>query len=96
MEDIYQIIKEPHVTEKATLQKEWSNQISFKVHKRANKIEIKRAVEMLFKTKVVDVKVMNVRGKQRRVGKNTGKRPDWKKAMVTLGPGENVDFFEGL
>ena len=94
--DIYQIIKEPHVTEKATLQKEWSNQISFKVHKRANKIEIRRAVEMLFKTKVVDVKVMNVRGKQRRVGKNTGKRPDWKKAIVTLGSGENVDFFEGL
>ncbi len=94
--DIYQIIKEPHITEKATLQKEWSNQISFKVHKRANKIEIRRAVEMLFKTKVVDVKVMNVRGKQRRVGKYMGKRPDWKKAIVTLGPGENVEFFEGM
>ena len=94
--DIYQIIKEPHITEKATLQKEWSNQISFKVHKQANKIEIRRAVEMLFKTKVVDVKVMNVRGKQRRVGKYMGKRPDWKKAIVTLGPGENVEFFEGM
>ena len=94
--DIYQIIKEPHITEKATLQKEWSNQISFKVHKKANKIEIRRAVETLFKTKVVDVKVMNVRGKRRRVGRYMGKRPDWKKAIVTLGPGENVEFFEGM
>jgi len=94
--DIYQIIKEPHITEKATLQKEWSNQISFKVHKKANKIEIRHAVETLFKTKVVDVKVMNVRGKQRRVGRYMGKRPDWKKAIVTLGPGENVEFFEGM
>ena len=94
--DIYQIIKEPHITEKATLQKEWSNQISFKVHKKANKIEIRRAVETLFKTKVVDVKIMNVRGKRRRVGRYMGKRPDWKKAIVTLGPGENVEFFEGM
>ena len=94
--DIYQIIKEPHITEKATLQKELANQISFKVHKRTNKIEIRHAVETLFKTKVVDVKVMNVRGKQRRVGKSSGKRPDWKKAIVTLAPGKNVEFFEGM
>jgi large subunit ribosomal protein L23 len=93
--DIYQIIKEPHITEKASLQKELANKISFKVHKRANKIEIKRAVATLFKTKVVDVRTMNVRGKRRRVGKNLGKRPDWKKAVVTLAPGENVEFFEG-
>lgn len=94
--DIYQVIKEPHITEKATLQKGSSNQISFKVHKRANKIEIRGAVETLFKTKVLDVKVMNVRGKRRRVGKSFGKRPDWKKAIVTLAQGENVEFFEGM
>jgi len=94
--DIYHIIKEPHITEKTTLQKELSNQISFKVPKRANKIEIKRAVETLFKTKVVDVKTMNVQGKRRRVGRNIGKKPDWKKAVVTLAPGENVEFFEGM
>ncbi len=94
--DIYQIIREPHVTEKATLQKEWANQISLKVHKHANKIEIKRAVEILLKTKVVDVKTMNVRGKKRRMGRNIGKRPDWKKAVVTLASGENVEFFEGI
>ncbi len=94
--DIYQIIKEPHVTEKTTLQKEGSNQISFKVHKKANKIEIRRAVETLFKIKVIDVNVMNVQGKKRRVGRNAGKRPDWKKAVVKLAPGENIEFFEGM
>ncbi len=94
--DIYQIIKEPHVTEKATLQKEGANQVSFKVHKRANKIEIRQAVENLFKTKVLDVQIMNVRGKQRRIGRNIGKRADWKKAIVKLAPGENIEFFEGM
>ncbi|MCP4574969.1 MAG: 50S ribosomal protein L23 [Deltaproteobacteria bacterium] len=94
--DIYQVIKEPHITEKATLQKGLANKISFKVHKRANKIEIRQAVETLFKTKVVDVSTMNVRGKRRRVGRNAGKRPDWKKAVVTLAPGEDVEFFEGM
>ncbi len=94
--DIYQIIKEPHVTEKTTLQKEGSNQVSFKVHKRANKIEIRRAVETLFKIKVIDVNVMNVQGKKRRVGRNAGKRSDWKKAVVKLAPGENIEFFEGM
>ncbi len=94
--DIYQVIKAPHITEKATLQKELGNQISFKVHKRANKIEIRDAVEKLFKTKVIDVKTMNNRGKKRRVGRNLGKKPDWKKAIVTLAPGENVEFFDGV
>ncbi len=94
--DIYQIIKEPHVTEKTTLQKEGSNQITFKVHKKANKIEIRRAVETLFKIKVIDVNVMNVQGKKRRVGRNAGKRSDWKKAVVKLAPGENIEFFEGM
>ena len=94
--DIHQVIKEPHITEKGTLQKEGNNQISFKVHKRANKIEIKRAVETFFKTKVVDVKTMSVRGKKRRMGRNVGKKADWKKAVVKLAPGENIEFFEGM
>jgi len=94
--DIYNIIREPHITEKATLQKEGANQISFKVHKRTNKIEIRRAVETLFKAKVLEVNTMNIRGKRRRVGRNIGKRPDWKKAVVTLAPGEGVEFFEGM
>ena len=94
--DIYQIIKEPHITEKATLQKEMSNQITFKVHRKANKVQIKQAVELLLKAKVLEVKTMNVKGKTRRLGRNVGKRPDWKKAMVKLAPGEKVEFFEGI
>lgn len=94
--DIYQVIKEPHITEKGNLQKELYNQISFKVHKKANKIEIRRAVETLFKKKVVDVRTMNVRGKKRRMGRYAGKKADWKKAIVTLEPGETVEFFEGM
>ena len=90
------MIKEPHITEKASLQKEGENQISFKVHKRANKIEIKQAIETLFKKRVLDVKTMNVRGKRRRMGRNVGKKADWKKAVVKLAPGENIEFFEGM
>jgi len=94
--DIYQVIKEPHITEKANLQKSETNQVSFKVHRGANKIEIRQAVETLLKTKVLDVRTMNVRGKRRRMGKNVGRRPHWKKAVVKLGPGENIEFFEGM
>lgn len=93
--DIYQIIKEPRITEKANLQKEGANQISFKVDRKANKIEIRKAIETLFKTKVLEVKTMNVRGKRRRLGRNSGKRPDWKKAIVKLAPDQSIEFFEG-
>ncbi|MBW1804869.1 MAG: 50S ribosomal protein L23 [Deltaproteobacteria bacterium] len=94
--DIYSVIKEPHIAEKANLQKELNNQVSFKVDKRANKVEIRKAVETIFKTKVLDVKTLNMKGKKRRVGRNIGKRPDWKKAIVKLAPGENIEFFEGM
>jgi len=94
--DIYQVIKEPHIAEKGSLQKELHNQITFKVDRRANKVEIKRAVETLFKTKVLHVRTMNLKGKKRRVGRNIGKKPDWKKAIVKLAPGENIEFFEGV
>jgi len=90
------VIKEPHVTEKANLLKEGSNQVSFKVHRRANKIEIKQAVETFLKVKVIEVKTMNMRGKRRRIGRTAGKRADWKKAIVRLAPGETIEFFEGM
>ena len=93
--DMFQIIREPHITEKANIQKSDANQVTFKVHKRANKIEIKRAVEVLLKTKVLDVRTMNVRGKSRRMGRTMGRRPHWKKAVVRLAPGQNIEFFEG-
>ncbi len=94
--DIYQVIREPHVAEKATMLKERSNQIVLKVHKDANKIEIREAVSRLLKVKVIDVHTLNVIGKDRRVGKSVGKRSDWKKAIVRLAPGENVEFFQGI
>ncbi|MCF8061547.1 MAG: 50S ribosomal protein L23 [Deltaproteobacteria bacterium] len=94
--NIHQVIREPHITEKGSIQKEAHNQITFKVDRHANKIEIRRAVESLLKTKVVSVKTMNMRGKKRRLGRSVGKRPDWKKAVVTLAPGENIEFFEGV
>jgi large subunit ribosomal protein L23 len=94
--EIYQIIKAPLITEKGTGLKGLHNQIVFKVDKRANKVEIRQAVETLFKTKVSGVKTMNMRGKTRRMGRNIGKRADWKKAIVKLAPGENIEFFEGM
>ncbi|MBW2061659.1 MAG: 50S ribosomal protein L23 [Deltaproteobacteria bacterium] len=89
------IIK-PLITEKSTLQKERDNQIAFVVDRRANKIEIGRAVEQVFKVKVTKVRTINMRGKKKRLGQHLGKRSDWKKAIVTLAPGEHIDFFEGV
>jgi len=94
--DIYKVIKAPLITEKGTGLKELHNQIAFKVDRRANKVEIRQAVETLFKTKVSDVRTMNIKGKTRRMGRNTGKRADWKKAMVKLASGEHIEFFEGM
>jgi len=94
--DMYQVIKKPLITEKGTLLKEQMNKISLRVDRKANKVEIRKAVEILFKTEVVDVQTMNVRGKKRRMGRSVGKRPDWKKAVVTLAPGKTIEFFEGV
>jgi large subunit ribosomal protein L23 len=83
------------VTEKSTRQKEESRQYVFQVHRDANKIEIQSAVERLFKVKVLQVRTSNVLGKIKRLGRRYGKRPDWKKAIVTLKEGDRIDFFEG-
>lgn len=93
---MYQVIKGPHVTEKATMLKGKARQLCFEVDTRANKIEIRRAVEVLFKTRVVAVKTMNFFGKRRRVGRHTGKRADWKKALVTLAAGQDLEIIEGM
>jgi len=95
MEDIYGIIKKPLITEKTTRLKESHNQYAFEVDRRANKIEIKRAVEQLFRVKVRQVNVSKVHGKVKRLGKNVGRRSDWKKALVSLEEGQRIDFFEG-
>ncbi len=94
--NIYDVIKAPLVTEKATINTETSNQVCFEVDRRANKIQIKEAVETVFKKKVLSVQTMNVKGKPKRVGRSMGKRADRKKAVVRLYPGETLNFFEGL
>jgi large subunit ribosomal protein L23 len=94
--EMYRVIRAPLITEKGTLVGETSNQVVFKVDRRANKVEIRRAVETLFKVKVADVRTVNVLGKMRRVRRSLGKRPDWKKAYVTLAEGHRIDFFEAV
>lgn len=91
---IYDVIKKPLITEKTTAEKDARNVVVFVVNKDANKIEIKDSVEKLFKVSVSAVKTANVAGKVKRAGKNIGKRPNWKKAYVSLEAGSNIDFFE--
>lgn len=91
----YDIIRRPIVTEKSSLAKEASNQYVFEVATDANKIEIAKAVEQLFKVKVLSVRVMNMEGKKRRLGRFSGKRPDWRKAIVKISPKDKISFFEG-
>lgn len=90
-----EVVQGPVVTEKGTLVNEQGNQVVFRVHPRANKVEIRQAVEQLFKVKVEKVRTTRLLGKVRRVGRHVGKRPDWKKAYVTLAEGSRIDFFEG-
>ena len=95
MKEIHHIIRKPLVTEKSTRQKDESRQYAFEVDGGANKIEIQRAVEQLFKVKVTHVRTAHVLGKMKRLGRKVGKRPDWKKAIVTLREGDRIQFFEG-
>jgi large subunit ribosomal protein L23 len=90
-----EVIQGPLITEKGTLVNELGNQVVFRVHPRANKVEIRHAVETLFKVRVEKVRTGRLLGKLRRVGRHVGRRPDWKKAYVTLAEGSRIDFFEG-
>jgi large subunit ribosomal protein L23 len=94
--ELYKIIKKALITEKSTIAKEEANKYFFEVDRRANKIEIGNAVEKLFKVKVVNVAVMNVPGKKKRIGKILGEKSAWKKAVVTLAPGSRIEVFEGV
>ena len=97
MRDPYTIIIRPLLTEKNIIAKDRTNTLAFRVDKRANKIEIAYAVEKLFSTKVDDVRVVNVLGKNKKVGRSEGKRPDWKKAYVKLAKGAKpIEYFEGV
>ena len=103
------VIKRPLLTEKSARLREtgggsaapvegesYAQKVLFEVARDANKIEIRQAVENLFKVTVTDVRTLVVRGKVKRVGRFSGQRPSWKKAFVTLKPGDNIEFFEGV
>lgn len=95
MKSPHEIIQAPLISEKGTLLTESANQVLFKVRPDANKIEVKRAVETLFKVKVEQVRIARYLGKVRRIGRSMGRRSDWKKAYVTLREGDKIDFFGG-
>ncbi|VBB04838.1 ribosomal protein l23 signature [Lucifera butyrica] len=89
------VLIRPLITEKATsLMQE--NKYTFVVAPKANKVEIRQAVEQIFKVKVLAVNTIRVMGKTKRMGRFEGKRPDYKKAIVKLAPGERIEFFEGV
>jgi large subunit ribosomal protein L23 len=103
------IIKRPLLTEKSARLREtggaataaaegeaYAQKVVFEVARDANKIDVRRAVEQLFKVSVTEVRTLVVRGKVKRMGRFTGQRPSWKKAFVTLKPGDNIEFFEGV
>lgn len=92
----YQIIRRPLITEKGMRCNEANNTVVFQVDPRANKIQIRHAVEVLFRVKVLQVNTANMQGKKKRVRLREGKRPDWKKAYVTLRAGDTITFFEGV
>ncbi len=94
MIDPRKIIRLPLVSEKSTNMRINENKYVFKVDKGANKLEIKRAIEELFKVRVEDVTTMMMHGKPKRLGRFEGRRPDWKKAIVRLKKGETIELFE--
>jgi large subunit ribosomal protein L23 len=96
MNDPRKIIKAPLVSEKSTNLRADQNKYVFRVNKRANKLQIKKAVEELFKVKVEDVTTMMMYGRPKRLGRFEGRRPDWKKAIVKLKKGEVIELFEAV
>jgi large subunit ribosomal protein L23 len=95
-DSIYTVLKRPVNTEKTRDAHDTSNQYVFEVVPEANKIEIRQAVEEIFGVRVTDVRTLNVRGKVKRFRRGTGKKPNWKKAIVTLRDGDVIDVFEGV
>ena len=96
MKGPYEVIRKPLLTEKSTRLKEEGNHYLFRVAKTANKVEIKQAIEGLFKVTVLNVRTIQVRGKVKRLGRFQGRRPDWKKAVATLKQGDSIELYEGV
>lgn len=94
--NLHDIIRRPLLTEKSNIAREEENLATFAVDPRANKHEIRRAVEELFNVEVLEVRTMRQPRKKRRIGKHMGYRPEWKKAIVRLAEGQSIEFFEGI
>ena len=94
--NLHDVIRRPLVTEKSNIGREEQNLVTFAVDPRANKHEIRRAVEELFRVRVLDVRTLNLPRKTRRVGRFSGRKTAWKKAIVKLAEGQSIEFFEGV
>jgi large subunit ribosomal protein L23 len=95
-EKLHQVLIRPLLTEKVTSLRESGNTVAFVVSSRANRVEVRRAVESLLKVKVERVNILNVMGKTKRLGRFVGKKQDWKKALVTLKAGEKLELYESV
>ncbi len=91
-----EVVLRPVVTEKSTVARERANVVTLAVRPAANKQQIKRAVEEIWKVDVLEVRTVRMPRKKRRVGRFTGRKSEWKKAMVTLAEGQTIEFFEGV
>lgn len=93
--NLYEVLRRPLVTEKNTILQA-QGKYGFEIDSRANKIQVKQAVEKAFKVSVTSVNIMTVKGKGRRVGRKIVEGSSWKKAIVTLKPGDKIQIFEGV
>jgi large subunit ribosomal protein L23 len=94
MKDARAVVRRALITEKGSVLRERANQYAFEVDLEANKIEIRRAVEAIFKVKVDEVRTQRMHGKAKRLGRSVGRRPDWKRAIVTLAKGQTIELFD--
>ena len=92
---LMQVLLAPQISEKATFIADKNEQVVFRVAPGATKLEVKAAVELLFKVSVASVQMANVKGKSKRSGRSAGRRSDWKKACVCLKPGQEINFVDG-
>ena len=96
MKSSYSIIQRPIITEKNTQLRYDQNTFVFEVHRKANKYAVKEAVEQIFDVDVIAVRMHNVKGKVKKLGRSTGKRPDWKKAVVKIKPDQDIKIYDGV
>jgi large subunit ribosomal protein L23 len=94
--NLYDVIRKPLVTEKSNIGREERNLVTLAVDPRANKHDVRRAVEQLFGVEVLEVRTLRMPHKSRRVGRFVGRKPQWKKAIVRLAEGHKIEFFEGV